>query len=294
VHLEGRKLRLPRGQQTLTVRFRHKGKRVERSTGKSDPAQAAREAAQLYAPVRSAAHWAFDGATASRQGAGRSRRLRTIPKKRHWSLDPGNEPTVDARTNLHAEYEQVTVQFDLQCVGFAPRCLHQNVERENSREKEKIREKRSRHIVDAFFSWCDAEAGTVLDDTPISNGIRYARNQRVGLSRFLDDGRLPIHNNLSELALRREAVGRKNWLFVGSDDAGAVNALFTSLLASCRLCDVEPWTYLRDIFCLLPRWPDHRLLDLAPIAWNKTRQRDDLQSLLDRNQFRKLTLDVRG
>jgi transposase len=162
------------------------------------------------------------------------------------------------------------------------------------RKKEKIREKRSRHIVDAFFSWCDAEARTVLDDTPISNGIRYARNQRVGLSQFLDDGRLPIHNNLSELALRREAVGRKNWLFVGSDDAGAVNALFTSLLASCRLCDVEPWTYLRDIFCLLPRWPDHRLLDLAPLAWNKTRQRDDVQSLLDRNQFRKLTLDVRG
>jgi transposase len=99
------------------------------------------------------------------------------------------------------------------------------------KKKEKIREKRSRHIVDAFFSWCDAEAESVLDDTPISAGIRYARNQRVGLSRFLEDGRLPIHNNMSELALRREAVGRKNWLFVGSDDAGAVNALFTSLLA---------------------------------------------------------------
>ena len=95
------------------------------------------------------------------------------------------------------------------------------------KKKEKIRDKRSRPIVDAFFSWCDAEAPSVLDDTPISDGIRYARNQRVGLSRFLDDGRLPIHNNMSELALRREAVGRKNWLFVGSDDAGAVNALFT-------------------------------------------------------------------
>jgi transposase len=102
------------------------------------------------------------------------------------------------------------------------------------------------------------------------------------------------HNNLSELALRREAIGRKNWLFVGSDDAGAVNALFTSLLASCRLCDVEPWSYLRDIFCLLPRWHEHRLLELAPVAWNKTRQRDDVQKLLDQNPFRKLTLDLRG
>jgi transposase len=162
------------------------------------------------------------------------------------------------------------------------------------KKKEKIREKRSRHIVDAFFSWCDAEAESVLDDTPISAGIRYARNQRVGLSRFLEDGRLPIHNNMSELALRREAVGRKNWLFVGSDDAGAVNALFTSLLASCRLCDVEPWSYLRDILCLLPQWPEHRLLELAPIAWNEARQREEVSQLLDANAFRRLTLDARG
>jgi transposase len=162
------------------------------------------------------------------------------------------------------------------------------------KKREKIREKRSRHIVDAFFSWCDAEAESVLDDTPISAGIRYARNQRVGLSRFLEDGRLPIHNNMSELALRREAVGRKNWLFVGSDDAGAVNALFTSLLASCRLCDVEPWSYLRDILCLLPQWPEHRLLELAPIAWNDTRQCEEVSRLLDANAFRRLTLDARG
>jgi hypothetical protein len=158
----------------------------------------------------------------------------------------------------------------------------------------RAREPRSRHIVDAFFSWCDGEAESVLDDTPISAGIRYARNQRVGLSRFLEDGRLPIHNNMSELALRREAVGRKNWLFVGSDDAGAVNALFTSLLASCRLCDVEPWSYLRDILCLLPQWPEHRLLELAHVAWNETREREDVGRLLEANAFRRLTLDARG
>lgn len=162
------------------------------------------------------------------------------------------------------------------------------------KKKESIRAKRSRPIVDAFFSWCDAEALSVLDDTPISDGIRYARNQRVGLSRFLDDGRLPIHNNLSELALRREAVGRKNWLFIGNDDAGTVNATFTSLLASCRLCSVEPWAYLRDVFCLLPRWPEHRLLELAPFFWAETSVRDDVKGLLDENRYRALTLDARG
>lgn len=162
------------------------------------------------------------------------------------------------------------------------------------KKKEKIRDKRARPIVDAFFSWCDAEVDKVLDETPIAIGIRYARNQRVGLSRFVEDGRLPIHNNMSELALRREAVGRKNWLFVGSDDAGAVNATFTSLLASCRMCGVEPWTYLRDVFCLMPDWPEHELLDIAPLHWAATSARDDVRERLDANRFRALTLDASG
>jgi transposase len=160
------------------------------------------------------------------------------------------------------------------------------------KKKEKLRDKRSRHLVDAFFSWCDAEGVKVLDDTPISDGIRYARNQRVGLSRFLEDGRLPIHNNMSELQLRREAVGRKNWLFVGSDDGGIVNATFTSLLASCGMCGIEPWSYLRDVLCLIPDWQEHKLLDLAPIAWLETREREDVRAALDANRFRKLTLDT--
>jgi transposase len=160
------------------------------------------------------------------------------------------------------------------------------------KKKEAIRKKRSKPIVDSFLSWCDAEAAHVLDDTPISDGIRYARNQRVGLSRFIEDGRLPIHNNMSELNLRREAVGRKNWLFVGSDEGGEVNAAFTSLLASCQLCGIEPWAYLRDIFCLLPSWSEHRVLELSPIEWTSTRKRDDVRTLLEGNTFRSATLDT--
>jgi transposase len=158
-------------------------------------------------------------------------------------------------------------------------------------KRERIRQKRSEPIVTAFFSWCDAEAPNVLDDTPIADGVRYARNQRAGLSRFLEDGRLPIHNNMSELELRREAVGRKNWLFIGTDDAGTVNATFTSLLASCRMHGVEPWSYLRDLLCLLPRWPEHDLLDLSPLKWTSTRARTDVIERLEGNAFRKLTLD---
>ena len=158
------------------------------------------------------------------------------------------------------------------------------------KKKERIRNKHSRPIVEAFFSWCDEQWPSLMEDTPIYEGVRYARNQRKGLSRFLDDGRLPIDNNISERNLRQQAVGRKNWIFVGSDEGARANAVFTSLLASCRMCEVEPWSYLRDILCLLPDWPVHRLLELAPAYWKKTAAREDVKALLDANPYRALTL----
>ena len=74
------------------------------------------------------------------------------------------------------------------------------------KKREDARRQKSRPIVDAFFAWCDEQAAVVLDETPISKAIGYARNQRVALSRFIDDGRLPLDNNISE----RTFVGRSS------------------------------------------------------------------------------------
>jgi hypothetical protein len=65
-------------------------------------------------------------------------------------------------------------------------------------------------------------------------------------------GRLPMTNNISERNLRKEAVGRKNWIFVGSEDGATANTTFVALIASCELHGLEPWRYLRDLFYLLP------------------------------------------
>jgi hypothetical protein len=86
-----------------------------------------------------------------------------------------------------------------------------------------VRQQKSKPIV--------VEADRVLDESPIADAIRYARNQRVALARFLDDGRLPLHNNISERKLRHEVVGRRNWLFCGSDDGAETTTIFVSLLA---------------------------------------------------------------
>ena len=118
----------------------------------------------------------------------------------------------------------------------------------------------------------------------------YARNQRKGLKRFLEDGRLPLHNSVSERELRRQAVGRKNWLFVGSDDGARANAAFTCLLASCRMHGIEPWSYLRDLLCLLPEWPAHRVLKLAPAHWASTSSTEEVRAKLEADPYRQLTL----
>lgn len=74
------------------------------------------------------------------------------------------------------------------------------------KKKEKVRAAQSVPIVERFFSWCQSEKDNRLDDTPVRDGIRYTLNQREGLRRFLSDGRLPIHNNSSELNVRRQAI----------------------------------------------------------------------------------------
>jgi hypothetical protein len=81
-------------------------------------------------------------------------------------------------------------------------------------------------------------------------------------------------------------------MFVGSDEGAEVNAIFTSLLASCQLHGIEPWAYLRDIFCLLPDWKKHRALELAPAYWKKTLEDEKTQRLLDANNYRRVSLGL--
>lgn len=168
------------------------------------------------------------------------------------------------------------------------------VERERAsvppEQRKAARELEARPVVERFFAWCEREAPKVLDETPIRRGIGYALNQREALCRFLADGRLPIHNNASERELRREAVGRKNWLFVGSEEGAEANATFVSLLASCQLHGLEPQGYLRDLLCLLPGWTKSRVLELAPANWQKTLEQNDTQERLAQNVYRRVAL----
>ncbi len=106
--------------------------------------------------------------------------------------------------------------------------------------------------------------------SPLGDAVRYLTNQWTALQRFVDDGRLAIDNNRAENPLRVVAVGRKNWLFAGSLEGAHRAALLYSLVQSCKLVDVPPFEYLKDVLLRIATHP-HRLLgQLTPKGWADT------------------------
>src|SRR5690606_13448607 len=147
-------------------------------------------------------------------------------------------------------------------------------------EKLRLRAEYARPHVEAFFAWVEGEKAKVAGTRGLlPKAPGYASNHKAALMRYLDDGRLVLDNNRSERALRTIAVGRKGWLFVGSDDHGAAAGHLLSLIASCRLHALEPEAYLRDLFRVLAHWPRDRYLELAPKYWAATRARLDAAEL---------------
>lgn len=115
-----------------------------------------------------------------------------------------------------------------------------------------LRRTRSRPLLDALFGWLTGERERVLPRSPIGAAIGYALGNRAALSRFTQAGFLQIDNNASERALRAVAVGRKNYLFAGSDAGGRAAAVPYSVVGTCRRLGIDPFAYLREVLARLP------------------------------------------
>lgn len=129
------------------------------------------------------------------------------------------------------------------------------------------RQTHSRPILDTIKAHLDQWSREVLPKSPIAEATTYARNQWDALNRYLEDGILAIDNNLAERTLRTVAIGRKNWLFAGSDKGGERAAIIYSLIASCKQCGVEPFAYLRDVLNRVSSHPASRVEELFPCNW---------------------------
>jgi transposase len=141
-------------------------------------------------------------------------------------------------------------------------------------EIKRLRNIHSRPLVDAFFVWAEPEYEKVRAERGLlRSAFGYVVRQKEALMRFLEDGRLRLDNNHSERELRRIAVGRKAWLFVGSDDHASSAGHLFSLIASARMHRLDPEAYARDLFRVLAHWPSDRYIELAPKYWAATRAR---------------------
>jgi transposase len=130
-----------------------------------------------------------------------------------------------------------------------------------------LREEASAPIVAAIEAWIDARQGITAPKSPLGQALTYAKNQRHSMRVFLSDPKLPLDNNASERALCIIARGRKNFLFVGHEQAGHNLAILQSICATCQIHGVDPYDYLRDVLVRVRHHPHHRLDDLLPMNW---------------------------
>jgi transposase len=131
----------------------------------------------------------------------------------------------------------------------------------------RLRQEQSVPLLTTLCQWLEKERDQVLPKSPISEALTYARNQWQALLRYTTRGFLEIDNNAAERALRAVAVGRKNYLFFGSDVGGQTAAVWYSLVQTCKRLGIEPWRYLRDVLERLPTCPAEGLGELLPDRW---------------------------
>jgi transposase len=126
------------------------------------------------------------------------------------------------------------------------------------------RQEQAKPLLDSLAAWLETQRAKAIPRTPLAEAIGYAINQWSTLKVYVGDGRLAIDNNTAERAIKPFAIGRKNWLFFGSDRGGRTLATLASFTATCQQFGIEPWRWLRDTLTQLPLTPIDQLAKLLP------------------------------
>jgi transposase len=156
-------------------------------------------------------------------------------------------------------------------------AVERDIERRGLQDDKKLawRIKKSKPVRDRLREWLQLERERQLPKSPIGTAIRYALNSWEHLGRFLENPRLPLDNNLAEAALRRIALGRKNYLFVGDAKSGGNVAGLYTLIATCEARQINPFAYLSDVIVKLAEIDSEDVDAVAPLlpaSWLKARQ----------------------
>ena len=130
--------------------------------------------------------------------------------------------------------------------------IEKEIDKLEPEEKARMRQEKSKPILDAFFKWCEGNRTQVSRGSKISKAIEYVLNHQKGFSEYINDGRLPMTNSLDERTIRPFTTGRKNWLFSASPKGAEASAAAYSIIETAKANGLDPYKYLTFVFTYLP------------------------------------------
>jgi transposase len=167
--------------------------------------------------------------------------------------------------DLHAAHKSPVAAEAMERIG-ALYAIEKEIRGRLPEERREVRNERARPLLESLKQWLEATLGKLSRKSDTALAVRYALGRWEALLRYLGDGGIEIDNNAAERALRTVALGRKNYLFAGSDAGGERAAAIYSLIGTAKLNDIDPEAYLRDVLTRIADHPVNRIDDLLP--WN--------------------------
>ena len=145
--------------------------------------------------------------------------------------------------------------------------IEREVKELNADQRKAIRQQHTKPILDALHQWMTLQRQKLPDSSATAKALDYSLRRWTALTRFVDDGQLPVDNNWIENQIRPIAIGRANWLFAGSLRAGQRAAAVMSLVQSARMNGHDPYAYLKDVLTRLPTHSASQVEELLPHRW---------------------------
>ena len=150
--------------------------------------------------------------------------------------------------------------------------IERTINGESAARRLAVRRERSAPLVAELEAWMRTERAGLSRHAAVARAMDYMLKRWDGFTRFLDDGRICLTNNASERALRGICLGRKSWLFAGSDRGGERAAVMYTLIGTAKLNDVDPQAWLADVLARIAGTPQTRLHELLPWHWKADRE----------------------
>lgn len=165
--------------------------------------------------------------------------------------------------DIHARTPSDTTQKALDTIGELY-GIEAGIRGKPAAQRLRVRQEKSKPLLDTYEAWLKAKRETLSAKSETAKAINYSLNQWAALTLYCDDGAVEIDNNLAENALRCVSLGRKNFMFAGSDSGGERAAAMYSLIGSCKLNGIDPRAYLTHVLTCIADHPINRVDELLP------------------------------